>query len=113
MNSGKKMAKKQKRRPVVVENNPLPEKTEFSERTIKIYKRILKVMSWTVGICFLLIIVLHLFNIEFLDDLAKYLFRFGVLNLIAFTVIEFIGDTFKQKIERIIKVIDESKSTIS
>ena len=107
------MAKKQKRRQVVIENNPLPEKVEISERTIKIYKRILKVMSWAVGICFILIIILHLFNNLFLDELAKYLFRFGVLNLIAFTVLEFIGDTVKQKIERILKVTNESKSTLS
>jgi len=107
------MAKKQKRKPGLVESSPLPEKVEISERTTKIYKRILKVMSWMVGICFLLIIVLHLFNNEYLDDLAKYLFRFGAFNLIAFTVLEFIGDSIKQKIERIIKVSDESKSTIS
>ena len=107
------MAKKQKRRPGVVESIQVQEKVEFGEKTIKIYKMILKVMSWSVGTCFILIIVLHLFNNEFLDALAKYLFRFGVINLIAFTVLEFIGDTVKHKIERIIKVFDESKSTIS
>ena len=113
MSSRKEMAKKQKRKLGVVESIPVQEKAEFSEKTIKIYKRILKVMSWAVGISFILIIVLHLFNNEFLDAFAKYLFRFGVINLIAFTVLEFIGDTVKHKIERIIKVFDESKSTIS
>ena len=105
------MAKKQKRRLNINEQKSEPEQTEFSDKTVKIYKRILKVMSWAVGICFVLIIILHLFNNPILDDIAKYLFRFGVLNLIAFTVLEFIGDTVKQKIERIIKVSDESKST--
>lgn len=96
------MAKKQKRHPVTIE--PETQEVEYSEKTIKIYKRILKIMSWTVGICFILIIILHLFGNETLDTLSKWLFRFGVLNLIAFTVLEFIGDSVKQKIENFIKI---------
>ena len=105
------MAKKQKRKPPVDDKIVVAEKEKYSERTLKIYKRTLKVMSWTVGVSFILIIILHLFNNTFLDTLAKYLFRYGVLNLIAFTVLEFIGDSVKEKIERIIKVINESKSS--
>ena len=108
------MAKKQKRKPVIIENKPEIQENEYSEKTIKTYKMILKIMSWTVGVCFILIIILPLFENESLDVLSKYLFRFGILNLIAFTVIEFIGDTVKQKIEKFIKVAsDESKNIIS
>ena len=107
------MAKKQKKRPPSFNNVSQPETKEFSERTINIYKTILRVMSWAVGVCFILIIILHLFNNPVLDVIGKYLFRFGVLNLIAFTFLEFIGDTVKQKIEGIIKVSNESKSTSS
>jgi len=102
------MAKKQKRRPPSFENISQPGKKEFSEKTIIIYKRILKVMSWIVGVSFVLIIIMHLFNNPVLDIIAKYLFRFGVLTLIAFTLLEFISDTVKQKIEGLINVSDES-----
>jgi len=105
------MVKKQKKRPPSFDRTQEAEVKEFSEKTIVIYKRILKIMSWIVGVCFILIIILHLFNNAGLDILAKWLFRFGVLNLIAFTVLEFIGDTVKVKIERIIDVSHESKST--
>ena len=97
------MAKKQKRKPVEIENTPEAQENEFSEKTINTYKRILKTMSWTVGVSFILIIILPLFENESLDILSKYLFRFGVLNLIAFTVLEFIGDTVKHKIENLYK----------
>jgi len=107
------MAKKQKRRPNNIENKPEQDASEFSEKTLNIYKRILKIMSWTVGVSFVLIIILHLFNNQTLDILSKYLFRIGFLILIAFTVLEFIGDTVKQKIERIVNASDESKSTSS
>ena len=108
------MSKKQKRKPVVSEVPNEIQEQEYSDKTIKIYKVILKTMGWIVGVSFILVIILPLFEDTSLDTITKYIFRIGILTLLTFTVIEFIGDSVKQKIEKLIKTTaDESKSTIS
>ncbi|MCB0283115.1 MAG: hypothetical protein H6627_01290 [Calditrichae bacterium] len=97
------MAKKQKNKPL--KNNDLnktEEQTEFSEATEALYKKILRVMSWIVGICFVLIIILPLFENVTLDRITKVLYYIGVINLLAFTIFEFIADSFKRFLEKLI-----------
>jgi hypothetical protein len=78
-------------------------KPEVSEKTEKIFKKILKIMSWTVGICFILIIILPMFENYILDVITKILFNIGAITLIIFTLIEFVSDFVKIKIEKLIE----------
>lgn len=75
----------------------LPEITGKTEET---FKRILKVMTWVVGICFLLIIGFHLFNNQVLDSISKILYYIVITILIGFTVLEFKADKIKIKIQK-------------
>jgi len=77
---------------------------EISEEAEKIFKKILKIMSWTVGLCFLFIIILPLFENVMLDNITKILFYVGAINLVVFTVLEFISDAVKNKIQKIIEL---------
>ena len=77
--------------------------TDISEMTEAVFKKILRTMSWIVGCCFILIIILPLFESDLLDDITKILFFIGAFNLIAFTIIEFVSDSIKQKIQKIIQ----------
>lgn len=80
------------------------EQPEINENTEKIYKLSLKIMTWIAGICFLLIIIFHLFNNTTLDVISKFLYYFIVIILLSFTIIEFKADKVKQKIQKYIKV---------
>lgn len=77
--------------------------SEIKEQAEKLFKKILKVMSWTVGISFIFIIILPLFENVMLDNITKILFYIGAINLIAFTIIEFVSDSVKNKIQKILK----------
>ena len=72
----------------------------ISEKTEQKYKNILRSMSWIVGICFTLIIILPLFNNQTLDSLTRIFFFIGILNLFIFTLLEFIGDAIKRQLEK-------------
>lgn len=61
----------------------------------KKFKMLLKIMSWVVGICFGLIILLPLIESHFIDVLVKILFFIGLINLLLFAVLEFFGDNIK------------------
>lgn len=89
---GKKRLKKIKE--MSVENN-------FSEETEALYKKILRIMTWIVSVCFVLIIILPLFNNVLLDRFTRILFFIGIINLFIFTLLEFIGDSIKRKLQKL------------
>lgn len=75
----------------------------FDEKVEKVYKRILRTMSWIVGVCFIAIIILPQFNSDALDSFTQILYYIGITTLLVFIVIEFIGDSIKRMINSIIK----------
>jgi len=78
----------------------IPDESPFSERTEHIFKIILRSLSWIVGICFLLIIIFPMFDNAILDIITKILFYIGIINLFIFTILEFVSELIKQKIEK-------------
>ncbi|KAA3617409.1 MAG: hypothetical protein D8M58_02465 [Calditrichaeota bacterium] len=78
-----------------------PEEIVFTEETEAIFKKILRIMTWIVGLCFVLIIIFHLFNDKTMDIITRILFFIGIINLLVFTLLEFIGDKVKLKIQKI------------
>jgi len=59
------------------------------------FKLLLKIMSWIVGVCFVLIIILPLFDSNFADRLVKILYFIGLINLLLFAILEFFGQSIK------------------
>ncbi len=97
------MAKNTSKKDTKTQNkNPKTETTQeddaAAQQVNKIYKRILRTMSWTVGSAFILVILLPEFNTSFLDRLTRYIFLLGIITLLAFILIEFIGDQLKKLI---------------
>ena len=93
------MAKKSKKKAV----NRVPPKSETEQiapEVEELFKRILKIMSWVVGICFTLIITLPNFEFALLDITIKIIFYIGVLTLLLFIVIELFGDTIKLQLSK-------------
>jgi uncharacterized membrane protein len=90
------MGKKSRRKKQIEEpiKNALP--SEFSSESEKKFKNILRIMSWIVGICFLLIIILPNFEFFLLDEIVKIIFYIGVLNLLLFAFMEFFGNGIKK-----------------
>ena len=64
------------------------------------FKMLLKIMSWIVGICFVLVIILPLFESSFIDILVKIIFFIAVINLLLFAVFEFFGQNIKQLLSK-------------
>lgn len=83
----------------VINREKQDELPQISSNTEKVYKNILKIMTWFIGISFLLIIIFHLFNNELLDSFSKILYYIVLLILILFSVIEFNADKIKLKIQ--------------
>lgn len=59
------------------------------------FKIFLKIMSWVVGVCFILIIILPLFDFYLVDILVKSLYFIGLINLILFAILEFFAQNIK------------------
>ena len=59
------------------------------------FKMLLKIMSWTVGVCFVLVIILPLIESNFVDLLVKILFFIALINLVLFATLEFFGQNIK------------------
>ncbi len=64
------------------------------------FKILLKIMSWIVGVCFILVIILPLIESNFIDLLVKILFFIAVINLLLFAVFEFFGQNIKQLLSK-------------
>ena len=59
------------------------------------FKILLKIMSWVVGISFILIIILPLFEFYLVDIIVKFLYFIGLINLILFAILEFFAQNIK------------------
>lgn len=78
------------------------EEREFSPKVLRLYKIILRTMSWIVGVTFAAVIILPEFNSFFLDKITKVLFLIGFIDLIIFIIIEFVSDNVKALLARMI-----------
>lgn len=58
-------------------------------------KKVMRIMSWIVGISFSLIIILPNFEFTFVDEIVKVLFFLGLINLILFAIFEFFAQNIK------------------
>jgi hypothetical protein len=59
------------------------------------FKILLKTMSWVVGVSFVLIIILPLFDFYLVAILVKSLYFIGLINLLLFAILEFFGQNVK------------------
>lgn len=75
---------------------------EIDASTERLFKRILKTMSWIVGIAFVLIIILPQFNSKALDSLTQVLYYIGIINLLLFTLIEMVADSVKKMLQKLV-----------
>ena len=66
------MGKKSKKRPTNIVENKIEQQSEFSDAVEEKFKLILRVMSWIVGVCFVLIIILPNFDFGLVDDMPPY-----------------------------------------
>ncbi len=90
------MGKKSKKRSRDIVENKIENNSEFSDSVEEKFKLILRIMSWMVGICFALIIILPNFDFFLVDYIVKFVFFFGVFNLIMFGVLEMFGAHVKR-----------------
>jgi hypothetical protein len=89
---GKKTKRKQQTA-ILDQNKPEEDISPIVEEK---FKRLLRIMSWTVGICFLVIIILPNFEFFLLDITIKLVYYIGVLNLLLFIFLEFFGTNVKR-----------------
>lgn len=94
------MGKKSRKKRYTDNNVKKPVEPEISPEVEKIFKIIVKTMSWVVGICFLLIIILPNFEFYLLDEIVKFIFFLGVFNLFLFVLLEFFGNSIKKIINK-------------
>ncbi len=80
------------------------EEPEYPEKVEKLFKLILRVLSWTVGIAFVLIIILPEFNSPVLDKITRVIYLIGISSLLIFIVIEFFASNVKNLINRFVHV---------
>jgi hypothetical protein len=59
------------------------------------FKILLKIMSWVVGVSFVSIIILPLFDFYLVDVIVKFLYFIGLINLILFAILEFFAQNIK------------------
>lgn len=59
------------------------------------FKILLKIMSWVVGVSFISIIILPLFDFYLVDVIVKFLYFIGLINLILFAILEFFAQNIK------------------
>lgn len=86
---------------MVIQEQKQEETTEFSDQVELKFKQILHVMSWIVGICFTLIIILPNFNFFMVDLIVKFVFFLGVFNLLLFAVLEMFSTSVKRQLSRL------------
>ena len=74
----------------------IEEERIYPESVEKQYKRILRIMSWLVGIAIAAILILPEFNSPVLDKITKVIFIIGFVDLLFFLIIEFISAYIKK-----------------
>ena len=90
------MSKKPKKRIKEVNKEQIKVQEEIPEQVEEKFKKLLRIMSWTVGICFLVIIILPNFEFSLLDIIIKVVYYIGVFNLILFIFLELFGTNIKR-----------------
>ena len=90
------MGKKSKTRTQNIVENKIEQQSEFSDAVEDKFKLILRIMSWVVGICFVLIIILPNFDIGLVDVLVKFIFFLGVFIVFVFVMLEIFGPGVKR-----------------
>lgn len=94
------MSKKSKKRPKNSAENNTDKSYEFSDAVEEKFKLILRIMSWIVGVCFVMIIILPNFDFSLVDVLVKFIFFLGVFNLFMFAILEMFGVNVKKFISK-------------
>ena len=96
------MSKKSKKRNKEVNKEEIKAHKEIPEQVEEKFKSLLRIMSWTVGICFLVIIVLPNFEFILLDIIIKVVYYIGVFNLLLFIFLELFGTNVKRLMSKYI-----------
>jgi len=96
------MGKKSKKRPNNIVENINEQQSEFSDAVEDKFKLVLRVMSWVVGICFGLIIILPNFDFGLVDVLVKIIFFLGVFIVFVFVFLEIFGPGVKKAMSKYI-----------
>ena len=96
------MAKKSKKKTTDYIANDTGSSMEYPESVEDKFKLILRSMSWIVGVCFILIIILPNFDFIFVDIIVKIIFYIGVLTLILFAILEMFGNNVKKYMSKYI-----------
>ena len=97
------MGKKSNKRSRNVVKDQRDEQSEFSESVEEKFKLILQVMSWVVGMCFVLIVILPNFDFGLVDVLVKFIFFLGIFNLFLFGFLELFGVSVKRYMSKYIQ----------
>ncbi|TFG99946.1 MAG: hypothetical protein E4H13_08400 [Calditrichales bacterium] len=95
------MAKKTKQKSKIPVENRAEVNTEFPEIVENRFKNILHVMSWIVGVSFILIIILPNFDFFLVDEIVKFTYFLGIFNLIMFAVLEMLSGPVKNLLSKI------------
>lgn len=103
----KELQKKSKKKSEETELN------EYSPRVERIYKIILRTMSWIVGSAIFLVIVLFYFESPVIDSISQVIFYIGFITLILFLIIELVGNNVKNLLSKIIDNNTDAESTIN
>ncbi len=90
------MGKKSRSKKIEIEPKTVESTPDVSPAIDMLFKRLLRAMSWTVGLCFLIIITLPNFDFMYLDLIIKFVFFLGVFCLFLFVMFEFFGESFKK-----------------
>ncbi len=89
------MGKKSRIKRTQIEPQIVDPASDISPAVELLFKKILRAMSWIVGICFFIIITLPNFDFVYLDAIIKFVFFLGVFCLLLFILFEFFGESFK------------------
>jgi hypothetical protein len=90
------MAKGQSNKKLVRETIAGKPVDEISVQVEQRFNLLLKIMSWIVGISFVLIIILPNFDFPYLNVLVKIIFFLGIFNLLLFAFLEIFGASLKK-----------------
>lgn|GEM_PF-1925034 len=82
----------------------------FSPQVNKIYKIVLRTMSWIVGLAILMVIVFFYFNSPLIDRISQVVFYIGIVTLILFIIIELVSIKFKIFLSKILNGNHDAKN---
>lgn len=80
----------------------ITENEEYSPRVEKTFKITVRLMSWFLGLVFILVLVLPEFNSPVLDKITRWIFIMAIIDLLVVLLIEFFADHVKTFLTRIL-----------